>query len=134
MWVCPKCGRSFQRQNQGHYCGMAPESVDAYVKEQDEAHQKRLEELVGLVRSVAPDSEGTIKWSMPSFQSRTGSLQFSACKQWISLYVGADVIERFRDDLEGLRHKIDALYLPYEQPVPWETIRQMIKEALREES
>ena len=33
-----------------------------------------------------------------------------------------------------LRHKKDALYLPYEQPVTWETIRQVIKEALREES
>ncbi len=85
---------------------------------------------MGLVRSVAPDSEGTIKWSMPSFQSRTGFLQFAACKQWF----GADVIERFRDDLGGLRHKKDALYLPYEQLVTWETIRQVIKEALREES
>ena len=33
-----------------------------------------------------------------------------------------------------LRQKKDALYLPYEQPVTWETIRQVIKEALREES
>ncbi len=28
MWTCPKCGRTFQRQEQSHYCGKAPETVD----------------------------------------------------------------------------------------------------------
>ena len=28
MWVCPKCGRSFRRKEQDHYCGKAPETID----------------------------------------------------------------------------------------------------------
>ena len=36
MWTCPKCGRTFQRQEQGHYCGKAPETIEGYVEEQPE--------------------------------------------------------------------------------------------------
>ena len=35
MWKCPKCGRSFSREGQGHYCGKV-ETVDQYIEEQDE--------------------------------------------------------------------------------------------------
>ena len=31
MWTCPKCGRAFKRQEQSHYCGKAPETVDEYI-------------------------------------------------------------------------------------------------------
>ncbi len=113
MWSCPKCGREFKRQNQSHYCGEAPQSVEEYISLQDEKCQDCLTDLVRLIREVAPDSAGSIKWSMPSFKGKAGSLQFSACKKWVSLYVGADVIELFREELEQYDHKKDALYLPY---------------------
>ena len=28
MWKCPKCGRSFRNENQQHFCGKAPETID----------------------------------------------------------------------------------------------------------
>ena len=31
MWTCPKCGRTFKKQNQSHYCGRAPETVEDYI-------------------------------------------------------------------------------------------------------
>lgn len=36
MWTCPKCGRTFQRQEQGHYCGKAPETIEGYIEGQPE--------------------------------------------------------------------------------------------------
>ena len=36
MWTCPKCGRTFKRQEQSHYCGKAPETVEEYIAEQPE--------------------------------------------------------------------------------------------------
>ena len=35
MWVCPKCGREFQRNNQGHFCGQPPKTVDEYIAQQE---------------------------------------------------------------------------------------------------
>ncbi len=31
MWICPKCGRTFKNQNQGHYCGKAPETIEVLI-------------------------------------------------------------------------------------------------------
>lgn len=39
MWKCPKCGRSFKNENQSHYCGKAPETIDEYILAQDEEIQ-----------------------------------------------------------------------------------------------
>ena len=44
MWTCPKCGRSFSREGQGHYCGKI-ETVDQYIEEQDETIRAYLNEV-----------------------------------------------------------------------------------------
>ena len=42
MWVCPKCGRSFRRKDQDHYCGKAPETIEEYILSQPEETQPYL--------------------------------------------------------------------------------------------
>lgn len=37
MWTCPKCGRTFKKQNQSHYCGKAPETVEGYILAQPDS-------------------------------------------------------------------------------------------------
>ena len=37
MWTCPNCGRAFRSENQHHFCGKAPETIDEYIDAQDEA-------------------------------------------------------------------------------------------------
>ena len=44
MWKCPKCGRSFSREGQGHYCGRI-ETVDQYIEQQDETVRAYLNEV-----------------------------------------------------------------------------------------
>lgn len=43
MWKCRKCGRSFRNENQSHFCGKAPETVDEYISEQDAGIQEQLQ-------------------------------------------------------------------------------------------
>ena len=44
MWQCPKCGREFENENQQHYCGESPKTVEAYIKGEDiEKYTKKLE-------------------------------------------------------------------------------------------
>ena len=133
MWVCPKCGREFKRQNQDHYCGNPPISVAEYIEAQDEVNQKHLTELVMLIHSAVPDIVEEIKWSMPSFRKNKASIQFAAFKKHISLYVGADTINIFQENLSDLSCKKDAVYLPYNSPLPAEIIKAMLRWIFTEE-
>ena len=49
MWTCPKCGREFKKINQDHYCGKAPETVDAYIALQTPQAQKHFSDFVTAV-------------------------------------------------------------------------------------
>ena len=64
MWKCPKCGRSFSREGQGHYCGRI-ETVDQYIEQQDETVRAYLNEVRRIIRSAIPDAQEKISWSMP---------------------------------------------------------------------
>ena len=55
MWKCPKCGRSFSREGQGHYCGKI-ETVDQYIEEQDEKVRPYLREVRQIIRSAIPEA------------------------------------------------------------------------------
>lgn len=45
MWVCSKCGRSFSHENQHHYCGKAPETIEEYILSQPEEVQPFLRQV-----------------------------------------------------------------------------------------
>ena len=56
MWTCPKCGRTFKRQEQGHYCGKAPETIDEYIAAQPEGVQQYLKEVRDALRAALPEA------------------------------------------------------------------------------
>lgn len=56
MWKCPKCGRSFKKENQSHYCGKAPETVDEYILAQDEGIRDQLLSIRSVLKSELPDA------------------------------------------------------------------------------
>ena len=128
MWTCPKCGREFKRTNQGHYCGKAPESVEAYIASQMPQAQPHCTELRELIRHSVPKIHERIAWSMPLFEKGLLSISFAACKKHISLYLDTEIIERLRPQLNGFEIKKNALYLPYDRPLPKELLGNAIKQ------
>ena len=65
MWTCPKCGRTFKRKEQDHYCGKSPETVDEYITAQPKEVQEYLRKIRETVRAALPEAEERISWSMP---------------------------------------------------------------------
>lgn len=127
MWKCPKCGREFQRTNQGHYCGKAPETVPEYIDLQPiEAHD-HLTEMMTVLRSCVPNVKERILWSMPYYEKEGKSISFSACKKHISFYVGAEAIETYAPVLNGFSTKKNAIYFPYAKALPASLIEDIAK-------
>ena len=79
MWKCPKCGRSFSREGQGHYCGKI-ETVDQYIEEQDEKVRPYLREVRQIIRSAIPEAQEKISWSMPTYWKGQNLIHFAASK------------------------------------------------------
>ena len=73
MWKCPKCGRSFSREGQGHYCGKI-ETVDQYIEEQDETVRAYLNEVRRIIRSTIPQAQEKISWSMVQRSGSVGNV------------------------------------------------------------
>lgn len=55
MWKCPKCGRSFKKEGQSHFCGKI-ETIDQYIEEQDEGIRSRLYEVRQILHTAIPES------------------------------------------------------------------------------
>lgn len=60
------------------------------------------------------------------------SLCFAACKKHISLYIDANIIDKFRKDLNDFAIKKNAIYLPYNKSLPSKILEDIIKESFKE--
>ena len=127
MWICPKCGRIFKNQNQGHYCGKAPETIEEYIAAQPEKAQQYLREIRYAVRAVLPEAEEKISWSMPTFRKKFNIIQFAAHKNHIGLYAGTEAVVEFGGPLEGYKTSKGTIQLPYDKPLPLELIAEIAK-------
>lgn len=67
MWQCPKCNRKFKKQNQQHYCGNKPRTVDEYIQGFDPDIQKQLLIVRQCLQEALPDAAEKISWSMPTY-------------------------------------------------------------------
>ena len=126
MWTCPKCGRTFKRNNQSHYCGKSPETIREYITGQPEESQSHLYELDRIISEALPKAQKCIKWSMPTYIEEEIIVQFAACKNHVSFYVGSEAAEQFKMRLSGYTCNKNAIYFDYAKPLPAELVREIV--------
>ncbi|MBP5254822.1 MAG: DUF1801 domain-containing protein [Lachnospiraceae bacterium] len=127
MWKCPKCGRTFKKENQSHYCGKAPETVDAYILVQDEAIRGNLKSVRNVLRASLPDAVEKISWSMPTLWNGHNIIHFAAAKKHIGLYPGPEAVTFFAEKLDqaGCRYSKGSIQIPYSDDLPLDLIAEI---------
>ena len=127
MWKCPKCGRSFKKENQSHYCGKAPETVDEYILAQDEGIRDQLQSIRSVLKSVLPDATEKISWSMPTYWKGHNIIHFAAAKKHIGLYPGPEAVEHFAEKLDqaGCPYSKGAIRIPCSVELPLSLIAEI---------
>lgn len=120
MWTCPKCGRTFRREGQSHYCGDAPQTIDGYILAQDEQVRPQLESVRETLAHALPDAEERISWSMPTYWQGRNIIHFAANKHHIGLYPGPETVAHFREELErqGCTCSKGSIRIPYSNELP----------------
>ena len=134
MWTCPKCGRTFKRQEQGHYCGKAPETVEEYIAAQPEEVRPYLKEVRDALRTALPEAEEQISWSMPAYWNKHTIIQFAGFKKHAGLYPGPEAVQRFSERLKEYKTSKGAIQLPYNRPVPVELISDIARWCFEKEN
>ncbi len=132
MWKCPKCGRTFKNENQSHYCGKAPETIDEYIFAQNEAVQPRLREIREIFRAAFPDAEERISWSMPTYWKGRNILHFAASKKHLGLYPGGEATTVFAEELKEYDVSKGTIRLPWNKELPTELIQTIARWCYKE--
>ena len=127
MWKCPKCGRSFKKENQSHYCGKAPETVDEYILAQDEGIRDQLQSIRLVLKSELPDATEKISWSMPTYWKGHNIIHFAAAKKHIGLYPGPEAVDHFAEKLDqaGCPYSKGAIRIPCSVELPLSLIAEI---------
>ena len=127
MWKCPKCGRSFKKENQSHYCGKAPETVDECILAQDEGIRDQLLSIRSVLKSELPDATEKISWSMPTYWKGHNIIHFAAAKKHIGLYPGSEAVEHFAEKLDqaGCPYSKGAIRIPCSVELPLSLIAEI---------
>ena len=127
MWVCPKCGRSFRKTGQSHYCGKAPATIEEYIFSQPEEVQICLRQVNEAIKAGIPEAKEKISWSMPTYWKGRNLIQFAAAKKHIGLYPGSEAVEAFAGQLTEYKTSKGTIQLPYHKPLPLELITEIAK-------
>ena len=125
MWKCPKCGRSFEHQNQSHFCGEKPKTIAEYISAQPEEIQPYLNAVRSAIQKAIPEAEERISWSMPTYWKGHNIIHFAAHKKHNGLYAGPEAVIAFEKSLEGYKASKGAIQFPYAKPIPLELIAQI---------
>ena len=112
MWKCPKCGREFERTNQGHYCGKKPQTIDEYILCQDADKQADLNLIRLALQQALPDAEERISWSMPTYWKNHNILHFAASSKHIGLYPGPEATAQFAEELKDYNTDKGTIRIP----------------------
>lgn len=113
LWKCPKCGKTFQKKGQSHFCGEKPETIDAYIQCQDPDKQEALQHIRQILRSALPEAEERISWSMPTYWKKHNILHFAASKGHIGLYPGPEAVSHFKEELQDYKTDKGTIRIPY---------------------
>ena len=132
MWKCPRCGRTFKNENQSHYCGKAPETIDEYILAQNEAVQPRLREIREIFRAAFPDAEERISWSMPTYWKGRNILHFAASKKHLGLYPGGEATTVFAEELKEYDVSKGTIRLPWNKELPTKLIQTIARWCYKE--
>ena len=122
MWVCPKCGREFKKQNQSHYCGNAPKTIEQYIEAQPQEIQPYLSAVRKAVHDAIPEAQERISWSMPTFWKGYNIIHIAANKKHIGLYAGEEAVIVFEERLKTYKTSKGTIQIPYKEPLPLELI------------
>jgi len=103
-----------------------PANTDEYISAFPAETQHLLEQIRTIIKSVAPDANEVISYSMPAFKLNGILVYFAGYKNHIGLYPLASGIEVFKDELAGFKWAKGSIQFPLNKPLPVDLITRIV--------
>ena len=108
--------------------GSQADSIDEYIAGFPPETQEMLEEIRGIIRSVAPDATETISYAIPTFDLNGKHLvHFAGFKNHVGLYPTPSGMVAFAEQLEQYKSGKGSAQFPLGQPLPKDLIRSIVE-------
>ena len=108
-------------------------TIEGYIEEASPEARPHLHQLYAILKSVAPDGTGAIKWGVPVFWERRMLFGFAAYKAHVSFGPGEAAMKRFSRELEKYKTGKGTMQIPYDQPIPEDLIRRIAEYCVTDE-
>ena len=108
--------------------GSQATSIDEYIAGFPPETQEMLEEIRGIIRSVAPDATETISYAIPTFDLNGKHLvHFAGFKNHVGLYPTPSGMVAFAEELARYKSGKGSAQFPLGQPLPKDLIRGIVE-------
>lgn len=109
-------------------------TVDEYIAQYDDEIRQRMEKLRSLIHECSPDITEKISWGMATFVLNGNLVHFAGEKKHLGFHPAPSAIEEFKDRLSDYKCSKGTVQFPYDRPMPYELIREMVMFRVRENS
>jgi len=125
MWICKKCGREFENENQIHNCSKKLTPIEDYIAAQPERVQPLLNQVKDMLRDVLTDAQERISYGIPTFWKKHNIIHFAAHENHLGLYPGTEAIAHFSDRLKDYKTSKGTVQFPYDREIPLKLIEEI---------
>lgn len=102
-------------------------NIDDYISRFDSEIQAKLLKMRAVIKMAAPEAEEKISYQMPTFYLAGNLVHFAAMKKHIGFYPTPSAIKAFEHRLTDYKCSKGAVQFPFDQPIPYELIEEMVK-------
>lgn len=102
------------------------ETVDEYILQFEPATQQLLQEIRAFIIKIAPQTQETISYQMPTYKYYGNLVHFAAHAHHIGFYPGPEGIEAFKEKFTGLKYSKGAVQFDMNKPIPFDLIEEIV--------
>ena len=109
-----------------------PANIDEYISAYPAEVQKKLWQLLKVIKQSAPGAEEAISYGMPMLRLQGRLLYFAAFKNHIGFYPMASGIASFKSKLKDYKWAKGSIQFPLDKPIPVGLVTQIVKFRVKE--
>jgi uncharacterized protein YdhG (YjbR/CyaY superfamily) len=112
----------------------APTTIDEYLSQVSGEQRVELEKLRKTIKSVAPDTDETISYQMPTFKYKgKGLVGFAAFKDHCSFFpYSSGTLDDYKDELSSFKTSKGTIQFTTDNPLPAGLVKKIVKSRLEE--